>query len=181
MSLALSTILIGNAVSLAGEVCGIISGVHKTKTLYWHTARLIVSGISNVILGSWLAFWLNVTGAGRNILTYKVGLSTTSRVVIALVTLAGSLFFFTNDEHSPQFITEVFTTIACIIYTLLMTSDDVRLKWLTIGTTLPWLLYGWFLQNYVASIFAAITVISCFIGIWRIHFHKVNFKPNLNF
>ncbi len=69
-----TTILIGNAVSLAGEVCGILSGIHKTRTLHWQTARLLVSGASNVILGSWLAFWLNLTGIGRNALLHKAAL-----------------------------------------------------------------------------------------------------------
>ena len=168
-----NAILIGNAVSLAGEVCGIISGIHKSRTLHWQTARLLVSGVSNVILGSWLAFWLNLTGVGRNVLLHKAALHMPAKIAISAVMVLGSFWLFADGAALPQRLSEVATVVACVVYTLLMTTDDVRLKWLSFFTIAPWLFYSWYLLNFVAAVFAALAMVSCLVGIWRVRVTKL--------
>ena len=136
--------------------------------MQWQTARLLVSGALNVILGSWLAFWLNLTGVGRNALLHREALSMPAKVAISAVMVLGSVWLLADGVDLPQRISEGATVVACVVYTLLMTTDDVRLKWLSFFTIAPWLFYSWYLLNFVGAAFAALAMASCLAGIWRV-------------
>ena len=167
-----TTILLGNAVSFVGEACGIVSGIHKSRTLWWFSARLIVAGIASAILGAWLALWLNCTSVARNLVMHRSGaLSMPMRLAMSAAMLLG-LLMLRPGAGMAQHAAEVMAIAACVAFTMLMRSSDEHLKWLTFVTTFPWLVYNCYILNFVGAVFCALSMAANLAGVLRIRAHS---------
>lgn len=170
-----ATILIGNAVSFAGEMCGLVSGLHKSRTLQWFTARLLVIGIANAILGAWLALWINLVSVGRNLVLQETGeIKMPMRLAVSAIMLLG-LLLLKPGASMTQHVAEVMSLVACVIFTMLMRADDEHLKWLTFVTTTPWLFYNWIIFNFVGAGFCALALAANLVGVFRVRAHRREF------
>lgn len=170
-----ATILAGNAVSFAGEMCGLVSGLHKSRTLQWFTARLLVIGIANAILGAWLALWINLVSVGRNLFLQEAGeIKMPLRLGVSATMLLG-LLLLKPGAGIAQHAAEAMSVVACVVFTIFMRADDEHLKWLTFVTTIPWLFYNWLVFNFVGAGFCVLSLVANLVGVLRIRVNRREF------
>lgn len=160
------TILLGNLVSFLGCLLMVAVGFirKKERILLVQCFQLALMGAGNWILGAFSGVIANLVGIVRNLVFTKKQVSLPLKLLFIAVQVLLSLSALQNGmiEWLPILSAGLFTWF-------LDTKSEVKLKTVIIVTTLMWLVYDLWYQNYVAMAFDALTVVSNTIGIYMVH------------
>lgn len=163
------TIILGNLVSLLGCILMVAVGFirKKERILTVQCFQLALMGLGNGILGAFSGVIANATGIIRNIVFTK------HTVTLPLKALFIALQILLSVSALKNGAIELLPILAAGLFTwFLDTKSEVTLKVIIIVTTLMWLIYDFYYQNYVAMTFDALTVISNAIGVVMVKKNK---------
>lgn len=158
-------IIIGNIVALISSILVVYIGTikNKQKIIIVQTIQIIISIISNIILGGITGAIINSSNCIRNILCCKNKLTFKLKILLILITIIVSLKF--NKLGLIGFL----PLISTIIYTLLIeTKDIIKFKQIYILCMFLWFIYDLFIQSYTSSIFDFLTIITSTIAIHQL-------------
>ena len=124
---------------------------------------MILSALSNFILGGITGTIINLVNIIRNVLCYNNKLNKYSITLILTLSISLSLYF-----NNLSFI-GLLPLLSTILYTTLMNIKDIKkFKYLTITTMLLWLIYDICIMNYVSALFDLLTIGSNSIAIYQL-------------
>lgn len=156
------TVLLGNLVSLLGCLLMVAVGFirKKERILTVQCFQLALMGAGNLILGAFSGVIANLVGIVRNLVFTKKQVTLPMKLLFIAVQLVLSLSALQNGmiEWLPILAMGLFTWF-------LDTKSEVTLKIIIMITTVMWLVYDLWYQNYVAMTFDIMTLISNAIGI----------------
>ena len=158
-------IIIGNIIALIASILMVYSGIikKKEKIVYIQTVQIMMSVLSNVVLGGKTGAIINALNCLRNILYSKNKLHKKERIIIIILAIILSLSF--NNLG----LIGILPLISTIAYTMLMNIKDIRkFKLLNIFTMTMWLIYDISIKSYTAAIFDFLNIIANFIAIYQI-------------
>lgn len=147
----------------------VISGYIKSKqkTLIWQTIQIGLMVVSNLVLGAYTGVITNAISVPRNILAYKEKLNWYFKILIIASITGFSILFNKNG------LIGLAPLLATIPYTILMDKlKPIAFKVLIIYTLIFWLIYDFYVQNYVSAAFDFGTIITSFIAIIRLNKEK---------
>ena len=156
------TIVLGNLVSLLGCVLMVAVGFirKKERILTVQCFQLALMGLGNGILGALSGVIANATGIVRNLVFTRHKATLPLKLFFILLQAALSVSALKNGAI------ELLPILAAGLFTwFLDTNSGVTLKIIIIVTTLMWLVYDFYYQNYVSMTFDALTVVSNVIGL----------------
>ena len=152
----MNKIIIGNLIAFIASLMMVYTGLLKRKKdiLYIQTIQIILSVISNVILGGIVGALVNFTSAIRNILCYYNKLNIVAKIIISIIVIFLSLYF-----NNLAFI-GLLPLISTISYLYMMNIKNIIFfKLLIIFTMILWGIYDFYIKSYTSSIFDFLTVI----------------------
>jgi len=163
------TIFFGNLIAFIASILMVYSGVikKKKKILYIQTMQIILSGLSNFVLGGITGVIINILSCIRNILCYHNKLKWKEKIIIVTLALILSLNF--NNLG----IIGLLPVVSIVIYTLYINIQDVvKFKMLIIFSMLLWFVYDLYINAYVAAIFDFMSIITNIISVININNKK---------
>ncbi len=151
------TIIIANIIDFIAALIQVGSGAikKKSKLLAVQTLQLLMQGISMLLVGGITGAISNVLSCYRNYLCYKEKLSRVWKGILIAASVAMTVLFNTQGWL------DVIPVVVCTVYILLMdVKDPIKFKLLVTLSFVPWIIYHFALQLYVAAIFDAVSVIT---------------------
>jgi len=135
----------------------------KENVLIAQCFQSAIMGIGNLILGGVTGFVTNLVTIVRNLVTFKREF--TLPLKLAFIAFFAIMCAFVNQQGIIGWL----PTLAAIIFTwFLDTKSDLTLKIVILVTMVMWLVFDLTIQNYTASFFDVLTLISNTIGLIRI-------------
>lgn len=150
-------IIIANVIDFVAALIQVGSGSIKKKSniLVVQIIQLLMQGVSMLLLGGITGAISNVLSCYRNYLCYKEKLNRVWKGILIAASVAMTLLF--NNQGWLGII----PVAVCTVYILLMdVKDPIKFKLLVTLSFVPWIIYHFALQLYVAAIFDAISVIT---------------------
>ena len=151
------TVIIANIIDFVASLLQVGSGAikKKSKLLAVQTVQLLLQGISMLLVGGITGAISNVLSCYRNYLCYKEKLNRVWKGILIAASVAMTVFFNTQGWLG------VIPVAVCTVYILLMdVKDPIKFKLLVTLSFVPWIVYHFVLQLYVAAIFDAVSVIT---------------------
>ena len=151
------TVIIANIIDFVASLLQVGSGAikKKSKLLAVQTVQLLLQGISMLLVGGITGAISNVLSCYRNYLCYKEKLNRVWKGILIAASVAMTVFFNTQGWLG------VIPVAVCTVYILLMdVKDPIKFKLLVTLSFVPWIVYHFVLQLYVAAFFDAASVIS---------------------
>lgn len=161
----MNRLLIGNAISLAGAILMVLSGLikKKRKILLVQNVQFALMGSGNLILGSWSGMIANAVSIFRNFYCLKWDLTVWPKVFF--IAVQAVLTIVTNHAGAIGYL----PLAAAVAFTLVLdTKDERKLKAVIIFGQLCWLVHDVHFDIFTSAIFDVLSVISNLIGIWRL-------------
>ena len=158
-------IIVGNIIALIGSLFMVYSGIikNKKKTIYVQTVQIVMSIISNIVLGGITGAIINTISCIRNILCYKDKLKIKEKAILIALSTTLSLCF--NNLG----LIGILPLISTITYTILMDIKDVtKYKLLVIFTMILWCIYDINIKSYSSAIFDFLNIITNSIAIYQL-------------
>ena len=150
-------IIIANAIDFIAALIQVGSGSIKKKSniLVVQIIQLLMQGVSMLLLGGITGAISNVLSCYRNYLCYKEKLNRVWKGILIAASVAMTLLF--NNQGWLGII----PVAVCTVYILLMdVKDPIKFKLLVTLSFVPWIIYHFALQLYVAAIFDAVSVVT---------------------
>ncbi len=151
------TIIIANVIDFIAALIQVGSGSikKKSKILVVQIVQLLMQGVSMLLLGGVTGAISNVLSCYRNYLCYKEKLNKVWKGILIAASVAMTVLF------NNQGLLGVIPVVVCTVYILLMdVKDPIKFKLLVTLSFVPWIIYHFALQLYVAAIFDAVSVIT---------------------
>lgn len=170
----MTNIVIGNIIALIASIIMVYSGhlKQKNRIVYVQTIQIILSVISNIVLGGITGAIINILSCIRNILCYKEKLDLKAKITLVSFSAVLSLSF--NNLG----VIGLLPLISTIVYTLFIDIKDVvKFKHLIIFTMLMWLIYDIYIKSYTSACFEFVNIIINLIAIIQIN-RKLIYKNN---
>ena len=158
-------IVIGNIIALVASILMVYAGYIKVKKkiLFTQIIQILLSVVSNLVLGGYTGAIINAVSCVRDILCYKDKLGTKEKVVLIIASTVFSIMF--NNLGWIGYL----PLISTVVYIIFMSVKDVKkFKYLTIFAMASWLIYDIYIKAYVAAVFDAFTIITSIIAIIQI-------------
>lgn len=158
-------LIFGNFIALIASILMIYVGTikDKSKIIFTQTIQIMITIISNIILGGITGAIINIICCIRNIFCYKEKLSKTVQTILIILSIIFSLIF--NDLG----LIGLLPLISTVIYTIFMNIQDVvKFKVLIMVTTFMWFIYDLTILSYSAALFDLLCVFTNFVSILRI-------------
>ena len=150
-------IIIANAIDFVAALIQVGSGSIKKKSniLVVQIIQLLMQGVSMLLTGGITGAISNVLSCYRNYLCYKEKLNRVWKGILIAASVAMTLLF--NNQGWLGII----PVAVCTVYILLMdVKDPIKFKLLVTLSFVPWIIYHFALQLYVAAIFDAVSVVT---------------------
>ena len=150
-------VIIANAIDFIAALLQVGSGSIKKKSnvLLVQIIQLFIQGVSMLLLGGVTGAINNVFSCVRNYLCYKEKLNRVWKGILIAASVAMTVFFNTQGWLG------IIPVTVCAVYILLMdVKDPIKFKLLVTLSFVPWIVYHFALQLYVAAVFDAISVIT---------------------
>ena len=150
-------IIIANVIDFVAALLQVGSGSIKKKSniLVVQIIQLLMQGVSMLLLGGITGAISNVLSCYRNYLCYKEKLNRVWKGILIAASVAMTLLF--NNQGWLGII----PVAVCTVYILLMdVKDPIKFKLLVTLSFVPWIIYHFALQLYVAAIFDAVSVVT---------------------
>lgn len=150
-------IIIANVIDFVAALIQVGSGSIKKKSniLVVQIIQLLMQGVSMLLTGGITGAISNVLSCYRNYLCYKEKLNRVWKGILIAASVAMTLLF--NNQGWLGII----PVAVCTVYILLMdVKDPIKFKLLVTLSFVPWIIYHFALQLYVAAIFDAVSVIT---------------------
>lgn len=150
-------IIIANVIDFIAALLQVGSGSIKKKSniLVVQIIQMLMQGVSMLITGGVTGAISNVLSCYRNYLCYKEKLTRVWKGILIAASVAMTVLF--NNQGWLGII----PVAVCTVYILLMdVKDPVKFKLLVTLSFVPWIIYHFALQLYVAAIFDAVSVIT---------------------
>ena len=161
-------LILGNAVSLAGSVVMVLSGLVKSKKgiLLSQCLMFVLLAGGNLILGGVSGAIVDGVSIVRNILSFFIPFTALWKAgficLFFLLCLMPRLLGWTDSLSVLDFM----PAMGCTFFTLVMDAKDGRaLKAACILGQLMWCFYDFSIRNYTALAFDVMTILSNVIGI----------------
>ena len=117
--------------------------------------QLLMQGVSMLLTGGITGAISNVLSCYRNYLCYKEKLNRVWKGILIAASVLMTILF--NNQGWLGII----PVVVCTVYILLMdVKDPIKFKLLVTLSFVPWIIYHFALQLYVAAIFDAVSVIT---------------------
>lgn len=153
----MKVLIIANGICFISSMLMLLVGLlkNKKKILLVQLVQMILSIISNILLGSLTGCTMNVLGCVRNIILYFKDIGLVLQIILIIASLSLSLPFNTLGFIG------LLPVIANVTFLLLMNiKDNAKFKYMLAFTTFLWCIHDLYIQAYVYSFFDLITVIS---------------------
>ena len=150
-------IIIANVIDFVAALIQVGSGSIKKKSniLMVQIIQLLMQGVSMLLTGGITGAISNVLSCYRNYLCYKEKLNRVWKGILIAASVAMTLLF--NNQGWLGII----PVAVCTVYILLMdVKDPIKFKLLVTLSFVPWIIYHFALQLYVAAIFDAVSVVT---------------------
>ena len=150
-------VIIANAIDFIAALLQVGSGSIKKKSniLVVQIIQLFIQGVSMLLLGGVTGAINNVFSCIRNYLCYKEKLNRVWKGILIAASIAMTVFFNTQGWLG------IIPVTVCTVYILLMdVKDPIKFKLLVTLSFVPWIVYHFALQLYVAAVFDAISVVT---------------------
>ena len=150
-------IIIANAIDFIAALLQVGSGSIKKKSniLVVQIIQMLMQGVSMLITGGVTGAISNVLSCYRNYLCYKEKLTRVWKGILIAASVAMTVLFNNQGWFG------IIPVAVCTVYILLMdVKDPVKFKLLVTLSFVPWIIYHFALQLYVAAIFDAVSVIT---------------------
>lgn len=150
-------IIIANVIDFVAALIQVGSGSIKKKSniLVVQIIQLLMQGVSMLLLGGITGAISNVLSCYRNYLCYKEKLNRVWKGILIAASVAMTVLF--NNQGWLGII----PVVVCTVYILLMdVKDPIKFKLLVTLSFVPWIIYHFALQLYVAAIFDAVSVVT---------------------
>lgn len=150
-------IIIANVIDFVAALLQVGSGSIKKKSniLVVQIIQLLMQGVSMLLTGGITGAISNVLSCYRNYLCYKEKLNRVWKGILIAASVAMTLLF--NNQGWLGII----PVAVCTVYILLMdVKDPIKFKLLVTLSFVPWIIYHFALQLYVAAIFDAVSVVT---------------------
>ena len=150
-------IIIANAIDFIAALLQVGSGSIKKKSniLVVQIIQMLMQGVSMLITGGVTGAISNVLSCYRNYLCYKEKLTRVWKGILIAASVAMTVLFNNQGWFG------IVPVAVCTVYILLMdVKDPVKFKLLVTLSFVPWIIYHFALQLYVAAIFDAVSVIT---------------------
>ena len=150
-------VVIANIVDFIAALIQVGSGSikQKAKILVVQTVQLLLQAVSMLLLGGVTGAVSNVLSCYRNYLCYKDKLSALWKGILIAASVAMTVLL--NDQG----LLGIIPAAVCTVYILLMDmKDPVKFKLLVMLSFVPWLVYHFAINAYVAAVFDAATVVT---------------------
>ena len=160
------TLIIGNVIALIASILMVLAGLQKVKKriLFIQIIQILLTIISNLVLGGYTGAVVNALCLVRDILLYKNKMGTKEKIIIIVLAIGLSLAF--NNLG----IIGLLPLVATIVYILFMnTKDVIKFKILIIFSMLMWLVYDLTIKSYTSSIFDILSIFANIFAIIQIH------------
>ena len=151
------TVIIANAIDFFAALLQVGSGSIKKKSniLLVQIIQMLMQGVSMLLTGGVSGAINNGFSCVRNYLCYKEKLSRAWKGVLIAASVALTVFFNTQGWLG------IIPVTVCTVYILFMdVKDPIKFKLLVTLSFVPWILYHFVLQLYVAAAFDAISVVT---------------------
>ena len=151
------TIIIANVIDFIAALLQVGSGSikKKSKILVVQIVQLLMQGVSMLLTGGITGAISNVLSCYRNYLCYKEKLNRVWKGILIAASVLMTILF--NNQGWLGII----PVVVCTVYILLMdVKDPIKFKLLVTLSFVPWIIYHFALQLYVAAIFDAVSVIT---------------------
>ena len=151
------TIIIANVIDFIASGIQVVSGSIKSKSkiLIVQIVQLLMQGVSMLLLGGITGAISNVLSCLRNYLCYKEKLNIFWKIGLIISSVAMTILL--NDQGWLGII----PAATCTIYIIFMDmKDPLKFKLLVTLSFIPWMIYHFTLQSYVAAFFDAATIIA---------------------
>ena len=161
-------IITGNLIALVASLLMVYSGIVKKKSdiIYIQTIQILLSVVSNIVLGGITGAIVNFASCIRNILCYKNKLGSKEKFILILIVSVLSIKF--NNLS----IIGLLPLISTVIYTLLINIKDlVKFKWVLALTSVLWFIYDLYIKS-LSAIFDLLFIISNIITIYQLKKYK---------
>ena len=150
-------IIIANVIDFIAALLQVGSGSikKKSKILLVQIIQLLMQGVSMLLTGGVTGAINNVLSCYRNYLCYKEKLNRVWKGILIAASVAMTVLF------NNQGLLGIIPVAVCTVYILLMdVKDPIKFKLLVTLSFVPWIIYHFALQLYVAAIFDAVSVIT---------------------
>ena len=150
-------IIIANVIDFVAALIQVGSGSIKKKSniLVVQIIQMLMQGVSMLLTGGITGAISNVLSCYRNYLCYKEKLNRVWKGILIAASVAMTVLF--NNQGWLGII----PVAVCTVYILLMdVKDPIKFKLLVTLSFVPWIIYHFALQLYVAAIFDAVSVIT---------------------
>lgn len=151
------TVIIANVIDFIAALLQVGSGSikKKSKILVVQIVQLLMQGVSMLLTGGITGAISNVLSCYRNYLCYKEKLNRVWKGILIAASVLMTILF--NNQGWLGII----PVVVCTVYILLMdVKDPIKFKLLVTLSFVPWIIYHFALQLYVAAIFDAVSVIT---------------------
>ena len=151
------TVIIANVIDFIAALLQVGSGSIKKKSniLVVQIIQMLMQGVSMLLTGGITGAISNVLSCYRNYLCYKEKLNRVWKGILIAASVAMTVLF--NNQGWLGII----PVVVCTVYILLMdVKDPVKFKLLVTLSFVPWIIYHFALQLYVAAIFDAVSVVT---------------------
>ena len=151
------TVIIANVIDFIAALLQVGSGSIKKKSniLVVQIIQMLMQGVSMLLTGGITGAISNVLSCYRNYLCYKEKLNRVWKGILIAASVAMTVLF--NNQGWLGII----PVAVCTVYILLMdVKDPIKFKLLVTLSFVPWIIYHFALQLYVAAIFDAVSVIT---------------------
>lgn len=158
-------LILGNFIALIASILMIYVGTikDKSKIIFTQTLQIMITIVSNIILGGITGAVINIICCIRNILCYKEKLNKTVQTILIILSIIFSLIF--NDLG----LIGLLPLISTVIYTIFMNIQDVvKFKVLIMVTTFMWFIYDLTILSYSSALFDLLCVFTNLFSILRI-------------
>lgn len=140
----------GNLVALLASLLMVYAGIvkNKKKILFFQIIQILLSAISNLILGGITGAIINCISCFRDILCYYDKLKLKEKIIIILVSALLSISF--NNLGIIGFL----PVLSLLVYTCYMdTKDIIKFKILIVFSMTVWLIYDLYIKAYIFAMF----------------------------
>lgn len=158
------SVILANIIDFLAAMVQIYSGTAKSKgrILLLQTLQIGMQTVSMILLGAVTGAINNVLSCIRNLICYKEKLT----IPVKLILIALSLFL--TIRYNNQGLLGYLPFTVCTIYILLMNlKDPIAFKILVTATFVPWVFYYLVIRSYTGAFFAAATIVSNLVTIFR--------------
>lgn len=170
----MSPLFIGNAISMIGCLIMVLIGFLRKKNhiLIAQCVQCLFMGIGNLVLGGVSGFICNIVTIIRNLVFVKFRNTTLLKIFFILLQLGLSL-----GTLRSGFISWLPLMAAALFTWCMDTKSAAKLKICILCTQVMWLIYDLGYQNYVASAFDVMTMVSNLIGLYMVIRKKTQDMP----